>query len=157
MKQEAPANNVTAEYLEIDANNRVANPLSIKSKKYGRSNPASTFPAPCFSCSGRPGSVVSAGTPVAFDSLQDGGLLKSHNLIVTAWLLIWLASSLLKYWDYGEIYLGLSSYCNFCRYGMVVQLTVVREEPLIQMTGFCGCLTRERREAAICWIMTERL
>ncbi|KAJ5453341.1 hypothetical protein N7530_012808 [Penicillium desertorum] len=31
------------------------------------------------------------------------------------------------------------------------------KEPLIQIIGFCGCLTRQCRDATICGIMAERV
>ncbi|TAQ83163.1 hypothetical protein B7494_g8512 [Chlorociboria aeruginascens] len=45
------------------------------------------------------------------------------------------------------------------RYARTAQPTTLhnREEPLIQIIGFCGCLTRQCRDATICWIMAERL
>ena len=43
-----------------------------------------------------------------------------------------------------------------CSY-ITQQFRLVREEPRIQIIGFCGCLTRQCREATICWIMAERL
>jgi len=71
-----------------------------------------------------------------------------------------------------ELFDGASVVCNmvgpFATYGHeVVEAclaagchyldNLVREEPLIQIIGFCGCLTRQCRDATICRIMAERL